>query len=149
MTPEAALFPSHVYTCAPLPLLSMCTNTHVPKLTKESILLSSAKGMEKKERFFPEHDTMLSTAFCCGKTPENARLKKKTKNQICVLIHSFRGSDTDTIRDSLLRKLLWRTPKAMDTPKITGESTNQTSVMGTLFYSVMMMSVFPIKVRST
>lgn len=122
-----------------------CTQTH---RRKHFVVICKRHG-EKKERFFPEHDTMLSTAFCCGKTPENARLKKKTKNQICVLIHSFRGSDTDTIRDFLLRKLLWRTPKAMDIPQITGESTNQTSVMGTLFYSVMMMSVFPIKVRST
>lgn len=149
MTPEAALLPPHVYTCAPLPLLSMCTNTHAPKLTKESILLSSAKCMEKKRKFFPRTRHYAKHSLLLWQNTWDARLKKKTKNQICVLIHSFRGSDTDTIRDFLLRELLWRIPKAMDTPQITGESTNQTSVMGTLFYSVMMMSVFPIKVRST
>lgn len=103
-----------VYTCAPLPLLNMCTNTHAPKLTKESILLSFAKSMEEKRKvFFPEHDTMLSTAFCCGKIPETLGLRRR---KVCF-DSQFQGSDTDTIRDFLLHKTLWRTPKVMDIPQ--------------------------------
>lgn len=78
MTPELPFgLHKHVYTCAPLTLLNMCTNAHTLKLTKESILLSFAKGMEEKRKVFPGIRHYAKHSLLLWQSTWDARLKKK------------------------------------------------------------------------
>lgn len=77
MTPELPFgLHKHGYTCAPLTLLNMCTNTHTLKLTKESILLSFAKDMEEKRKVFPGIRHYAKHGLLLKQNSWDARLKK-------------------------------------------------------------------------